>query len=54
MVRYIRKKKTITDLTETPNKVTVFESINKAKRESRRLQMLDDGALGLGCLKVEK
>ena len=31
-----------------------FESITKAKAESRAIQMREDGALGRGSLKVEK
>lgn len=31
-----------------------FDSINKAKKESHAIQMKEDGALGRGCLKVEK
>lgn len=31
---------------------TDFDSINEAKRESRRLQMAVDGALGRGTLRV--
>lgn len=28
-----------------------YNSINKAKRKSRELQMDEDGALGLGCVR---
>lgn len=28
-----------------------YDSINKAKRKSRELQMDEDGALGLGCVR---
>ena len=31
---------------------TSFDSITKAKAESRRLQMQEDGALGRGSLRV--
>jgi len=47
---YTRKDRTITYINEAKKKV--FISINKAKFESRRLQLAADGALGLGSLKV--
>ena len=49
---YFRKGHIIKDASRT----VVFEgkqkSINAAKRESRRLQLKEDGALGRGSLKV--
>ena len=45
---YQRKRHII----HTPDGVQDFKTINKAKRESRRLQIATDGALGRGSLRV--
>ena len=49
-VKYERKNDTIHNL-ETGKK-TMHKSINLAKKESRKLQMDEDKALGRGCLRV--
>lgn len=49
---FIRKGKIITDITDDPHKDKVYKSINEAKRESRKIQIGKDGALGRGCLVV--
>jgi hypothetical protein len=48
--KFARNGKTIRNI-ET-GEVTMFASITKAKAESRRLQMQEDGALGRGSLIV--
>lgn len=48
--KYIRAGKTIKNIEK--GKTKVFESVNKAKRESRKIQSLGDGALGWGTLQV--
>lgn len=52
--QYTRKGHSIRDM----NNNIVFESpdgsINRAKRESRRLQLEADGKLGLGTLRVAR
>lgn len=50
MLKYSRKKKTI--INHESNKTKVFDSINLAKKESRRIQMQEDGGLGRGCLRA--
>jgi len=47
-MKYFRKKNIIRDQEGNTEK---FISINKAKRESRRLQMMHDGALGRGTVR---
>lgn len=49
-LKYLRKSKTIHTISSGENQV--FESINKAKAESRRLQMAEDDALGRGSLQL--
>ena len=48
--KYIRKGKTITEI--ATDKRESFSSINAAKRESRQIQMREDGVLGRGSVKV--
>lgn len=52
--QYTRKGSVIRDMDNN----VVFESpkgfVNEAKRESRRLQLESDGALGLGTLRVKR
>lgn len=48
MAKYFRKERVI----RTPDGDKVFKSINEAKKESRKLQMAEDGCLGKGSLKV--
>lgn len=47
---YYRRGRTIS----TPNGDTTYKFINQAKRESRKLQLAKDGALGRGSLEVIK
>ena len=35
-------------------KVTTYESVNAAKRASRKMQIAKEGAIGRGCLYVPK
>lgn len=46
--QFIRKGKTITNVGDGTKKT--FEFVNEAKRESRKLQMSADGALGRGSV----
>jgi len=57
--KYVRRGKTITTLEHlneldylVPASSRSLPTINQAKRESRRLQMAADGALGRGSLMV--
>lgn len=50
--KYVRKGAKIFSV-EKGGKDMTFASITKAKAESRRLQMEEDGALGRGSLRVE-
>ena len=50
-VLYFRKNKIMIDTDS--KKASDFESINKAKRESRKIQMQNDGALGRGSVKLK-
>lgn len=50
--RYMRKGNVIHTCADVSNKA--YPSINEAKRESRRLQMEADGALGRGTLSVSE
>lgn len=50
---HIRKGRKITIIGDNPQ-TTKFESINAAKRESRKIQMDADGALGRGTVSVMK
>jgi len=53
--KFIRKGKVITTIgnADTCHKVMRYLSINIAKKESRRLQMKHDGALGRGSLMLK-
>ena len=48
--KYVRCGRVIRNMAE--GKDTAFDSITLAKRESRRLQMQEDGALGRGSVRV--
>lgn len=50
--KYIRKGATIIDITNEVHKQKSFNSINAAKRESRKLQMAEESALGRGSLMI--
>lgn len=53
--KIIRDRHKITIFNEDGTKTTTkHESRNKAKKESRRLQMQHDGRLGGGCLRVHR
>lgn len=53
IVKYIRKGKIIKPVNATKtHQIEVFASINKAKKASRKLQMAENSALGLGSLQV--
>ena len=49
--KFVRQGKTIISF-ENGGSSQTFASITKAKAESRRLQMQEDGALGRGSLRV--
>lgn len=50
---YVRKGKNITTYDDNGKGTTKkYDYINEAKRESRRLQISEDGGLGRGCLMV--
>lgn len=48
---FARKGKVIIDLRD--HQVVIFKSLNKAKKESRKLQLEHDAGLGRGSLQVE-
>ena len=48
--KFERHHHTIKDLVSGKRKV--FESVNQAKRESRKIQLAEDGALGLGSVRA--
>lgn len=48
--KFTRKGKTIINL--KTGEVKAFDSINQAKRESRKTQMEADGAIGRGTLRL--
>jgi len=49
--KYIRKGKNIKTI--ATGEVQGFKTINLAKKESRKLQMNEDGGLGRGALMLE-
>lgn len=55
-IKYIRHKAIITEVDSKESVVNTvnFKSINKAKKESRLLQLSEDGGLGLGSLQLKK
>ena len=50
--KYYRCGRTIRDL--ATGKDTTYESVNLAKKESRRLQLEEDGSLGRGSVRVRE
>ena len=53
--QFLRKGKRMIDVgNAAPPLNKTFDSINQAKKESRKLQMQLDGALGLGSVGVVK
>lgn len=50
--KFVRKGKTIKNI--DTGEVTDFKSVNKAKKESRSIQMRENGGLGLGSVMVSK
>jgi len=52
--KFHRYGKNLTDVRTDPPTNSQGRSINQAKRESRKLQMSFDGALGRGSVQVDK
>jgi len=51
-MKFHRHQKTIVDMTKDMAKTEVFESVNQAKKESFKIQMREDRALGRGSVRI--
>lgn len=51
-MKYHRRQKTIVDITQDLAETTIYKSVNQAKKESFKIQMREDGALGRGTLSI--